>query len=697
MSELKPSTARRALPFVVGAAFFVAVAIATWRVATLREVAIAQERERTFKLVDEAATEWETELIQMLTDHIEAPPTNPGQAELRQRRLRKSRRWFDSLYVWRTDRPGESVFPDRPTPDRSRDLSREPCVRRANRLLRALGPDPSDYRPVADQFVVGCRTASLLVRIYAATEAAYFLQDAPAAQAFAAMEAMGVDPGLSLTEAARLDIPPTRLAVYKFRRARLLIELGHDSNLTESSRRRYLDEGLNQMEALGFEIARLDAPEGARLLEVYGPSGPEIYGTDGPNDEFSIQHQLASHGRHQESLRLGEVWARAERRRAAFIEIKDKIATRTPEDNARPKFIRDQYSDTPYLVFFGWSGDYGVAFQLEQQQLLEDFLARTGEARHLISITDADGEWVAGANPGPELAFRESAPFKGLTHLRVQVVESAVTRSTRLRSEQWLLPFGIMGICLVLGMAALVAQERFTRRQYELLNRQRAFTTRVTHELKTPLAGIRVMAENLESGAFRTDDQRRDMAHRIIEEADRLKARVDEVLDVARERTIPSPEPFDPEESVLAAIDQWGPRLETAGVKLHADLHPTDEAVGDSGALRDAVGILLDNALKYRRPDRADPQVWLELSQEGRNIVIAVADNGLGVPRSMRRTIFDRFVRVEGPNRGAAGGHGLGLNQAREIVEAHRGTLVCTDGIDGGARFAIRVPARRTT
>ncbi|MEO0604818.1 MAG: HAMP domain-containing sensor histidine kinase, partial [Myxococcota bacterium] len=548
--------------------------------------------------------------------------------------------------------------------------------------------------PVANALVSGCQRASTLVRIYAATEAAYFLQDAPPTIGYGAMQAMNIDAGLSLKEAARLGIPTARLATYKYRRARLLIALGSDPTVREDSQRRYLDEGLDEMWRLGFEIAELDAPEAAQLIEVYGAKEPEGFGAVRP-DDYSIQHQLLSHGRHQDEMRLQEFWDRAERRRAAFMEIKDRIATRAPEEDAKPKFVWDQYSDTPYLVYFGWSGDFGVALQLEQQLLLEDFLARTGEYRHQISITDADGEWVAGAQPGPDAEYRESAPFKGLTHLRVRVLETAATN--RLRSEQWVLPFGIMGVCLMLGIAALVAQERFTRRQYELLNRQRAFTTRVTHELKTPLAGIRVMAENLEAGAFRTDEQREDMAHRIIEEADRLKSRVDEVLDVARERTIPSPAPFDPEEAVLEAIDQWGPRLETAGVKLHADLHPTDEAMGDLGAFRDAVGILLDNALKYRRTDRSDPQVWLELAQEGRHIVIAVADNGLGVPKAMRKAIFDRFVRVEGPNRGASGGHGLGLNQAREIIEAHRGSLVCVDGVDGGARFVMRIPARRLT
>ncbi len=298
---------------------------------------------------------------------------------------------------------------------------------------------------------------------------------------------------------------------------------------------------------------------------------------------------------------------------------------------------------------------------------------------------------MAGARKGGDFAV--SVPFsRTLTHLRVSVRQSALD-SVATSDEQWIVPLGIIAVCALVVFGALTAQAKLMWRQVELLNRQRAFTTRVTHELKTPLAGIKVMAENLEAGAFRTPEQRADMARRIIDEADRLTSRVDEVLAVAREHTIPSPEPFDPEEAVFEAIDQWGPRLEQAGVTLTADLHPTDEVVGDSRAMRDAIGCLLDNALKYRREERSDSRVELALLQEGRNVLISVADNGLGVPRNMRRAIFDRFVRVEGPNRGKAGGHGLGLNQVKQVVEAHKGTITCTEGIDGGARFEIRLPA----
>jgi two-component system sensor histidine kinase AdeS len=78
-----------------------------------------------------------------------------------------------------------------------------------------------------------------------------------------------------------------------------------------------------------------------------------------------------------------------------------------------------------------------------------------------------------------------------------------------------------------------------------------------------------------------------------------------------------------------------------------------------------------------------------------RHAIVEVVDNGLGVPPKLRKEIFQEFVRVEGPNRGLAGGHGLGLAQVARTAAAHGGDVVCTEGLDGGARFSLRLAAAK--
>ena len=671
MQEIRPSLLRRAVPWVGGMAFVIVLLVAAWRIIDWRVVAIERDRARFQSFIEDQVGSWEDALLDELDGHMQTVAVGPGQARMAQRHLR-GRRWFNSLYVWELGpeaAQNQMIYPTSSSVDLRPFILSRWCIRRAMAQQLVAPPDPLR---VAHAYIAGCRQdPSPAVKLYAATEAAYLYGGVGMPdQGLRALQMANLSRDASLLDLTRAGLPAHQVATYRFVEYDLLLQVGRE------------ELALDGLTRLGIEIAMLDAPDLATPLNLY------LVGSTG------VIAILREHGRSDDAARLEALAARAQRRLVAYREVAEQIVPREPDPGAGARFIRDQYSDEdPYVLYFGWTQGRGVALQLEQRGLLESFLRRMRAYRQHVTILGERDQWVAGARSGGDFAI--VVPFSNtLGNLRVAVRESALQQNTARTNEQSVVLLVIVIGCAVLGLTALVTQVRLARQQNELISRQRAFTTRVTHELKTPLAGIRVMAENLEAGAFRTEEQRAEMARRIVDEADRLKSRVDEVLSVAQQRTIPSPAIYDPEEAVLEAIDQWGPRLEDAGVRLHADLHPTDEVLGDMAALRDAVGCLLDNALKYRHPTR-DAQVWLELHQEGRQVVIEVADNGIGVPKPMRRSIFQRFVRVEGPNRGKAGGHGLGLNQVREIVEAHEGTVVCLDGMGGGARFVIRVPAQR--
>ncbi|MBA2320306.1 MAG: HAMP domain-containing histidine kinase, partial [Deltaproteobacteria bacterium] len=551
-----------------------------------------------------------------------------------------------------------------PTPSSDDAPVTDPCLTAAEVARTAL-----DVEEVARIYVVGCRAAALPVRLTAASEAATLLwQSANYKAALAVLDASGVPADLSLRDASTRGIALFRVVNLRQLRAELLLQLGRTT------------EALDALFELGLEITALDAPDAEQLLSRVRQ----------PIKQFQMLD------RRDDALRLEQLLRRAERRVEAYNEIRDRILEPSRGDTSEDsRFIYDQYSETPYLLYYSWNPtrDAGVALQLEQSLLVQDFLGTEAlrSLRPWLTVTDASGDWIAGVRRGGPIAV--SVPFtRTLAHLRIGVRQEAIDRALQEFQFQWVTPLAVVCMCGVLGGISLWAQSRASLQQAQLLARQREFTTRVTHELKTPLAGIRVMAENLESGAWSRPDQIRDASRRIQQEADRLTARVDQVLAVARTRTIPNPEPFDPEEALLLAIDDWGPRLEQAGVRLHADLQVTDPVRGDRQAITDAVACLLDNALKYRRQG-AESQVWLALSQHDDKVVVEVTDNGIGVPPPMRAAIFDRFVRVEGPNRGTAGGHGLGLSQVREIAETHGGTVVCAEGRDGGARFTMLLPA----
>lgn len=678
MQPFRTPLLRRLIPWVLGGTLVVLAVLAITRIVLLREQLWTQVQRQAEERLEDQVQAWEEPFLdrldtwmQLVADLADAPGSVQAQ-------IREQSGWVESVYVWRparqTTREGPTaatratmIFPTaRPATDRLY-VSQHACIKAAQQGQFQADRDP---RLVAEAYRAGCADAPAAVQVEASIEAAAVLDRAGfPSEALAAIDEIGPDADLSLAAGMALGVAPDRLSVRRNRRAELLMTLGRES------------ESLQLYYETGQQLAELDAPDAANL-ETY---------------RWAVLDELKTHGRPLLRQRLELSFQGLDRRIRAWREITTQILpAAVPLASSEPRLIRDQYAQLPYLLYYGvveaGSGErLGVALQLDQQRVLNDFLASTRTYSDDLVITDASGAWVLGARrQGRDLAAQVGFS-RTLEHLRVGLYPDSLEARAADLSDQWIIPLVVTTFLLVIGFFALSSQIAAQRRLRELLERQREFTTRVTHELKTPVAGIKVMAENLELGAFKGDDGRRTMARRIVEEADRLTSRIDEVLATTQERRAPIAETFDIEESVYELIDVWVPRMEQRGVAIEADIDEAPEVRGDPEAVRDAIGCLLDNALKYRDPDRPDPKVWLSLGRDGRDAIITVTDNGLGVPKGQREQIFRKFSRVEGPHRGLAGGHGLGLAQVEETAREHGGSVVCLDGVDGGARFVLRL------
>jgi len=649
---------------------------AAWKIAEVRAAMQAQVARELTEQITDRVTAWEDQLLEQTDQWIENAAANPPAAGRLQTLLRRRQPWVDSVYLWIPNRQltlrgehvevrGTFLFPPyAPTEDTER-LHAHPCLANARELWRSRSASTAD---VADAFVRGCSRQDVGVRLVASTEAAALLASVDRYDdALAALSSSGLSHDLPITLGIEQGLPPFRVVINRTQRGQLLMALGRE------------DDALDLYLRTGLEVAALDAPSAENVL-TYA--------------RWPILAELRQHGRPKEAQRLERELERAERRVQAWQEVRERIVPRiVTSTSTDTRFVYDQYAETPFLLFYRpvRDGEMGAGLALDQPAVLSDLLSALQRYRRFLAITDLNGELVSGVRSGGATLARIPLS-RTLTHLQIVVRQSALDSELGKLPNQWLLPAIFVIFGYILGFYALIAQARATENQALMLQRQRDFTTRVTHELKTPLAGIRVMAENIELGAFRDDAHRTKMAVQIQAEADRLTQRIDEVLSVARERTLPKPEPFDPEEAALLCIEDWGPRLERAGITLEADLQPTDEVLGDMEATRDAVACLLDNALKYADEGKEDRRVWLNITQVGQRVVFEVVDNGLGVPPDKREAIFERFVRVEGPNRGKAGGHGLGLAQVAAIAKAQGGSIRCDEGVDGGARFLLTLP-----
>jgi two-component system sensor histidine kinase SenX3 len=219
---------------------------------------------------------------------------------------------------------------------------------------------------------------------------------------------------------------------------------------------------------------------------------------------------------------------------------------------------------------------------------------------------------------------------------------------------------------------------------------RRDFVANVSHELKTPIGALEVLAETLSS---ETDPLiARHMAELVVKEAERLGQIVDDLLDLSLIETQEAPrrEPIPVGVLLDDAIDRVQRASEAAGITIDVVNNASSATVAcDRRQMVSAIANLLDNAVKY---SERDSEVSLSASLEGAVLVLEVADDGIGIPHRDLERIFERFYRVDHARSRDTGGTGLGLSIVRHVVRAHGGE-VSVESVEGqGSTFRVMLP-----
>ncbi len=326
-----------------------------------------------------------------------------------------------------------------------------------------------------------------------------------------------------------------------------------------------------------------------------------------------------------------------------------------------------------------------------------------------VNVIDEDGRIVFGP-PLRSGEFTVAVRFPTTLYgWRVQVSPSAsdeLTARVRNRAMLELVMVILSSIVIVLGVATIVVAAERERRMSALKSE---FVANVSHELKTPLALIRMFGEMLQSGRVASDAKRREYLDIIVSESERLSSLIENVLDFARvERGREAYDFADGSvaEAVTKAVNVYRYRAEREGVSIEAEVEPDlPRATIDERAIQLAVINLIDNALKYAP---GSDVIGVRADRENGAVVVRVVDHGPGVPAEDRERIFERFVRGSTARSSGLGspirGSGIGLALVKHIAESHGGrawveaTAVAAPQ-DGdrraparGATFAISIP-----
>lgn len=240
-----------------------------------------------------------------------------------------------------------------------------------------------------------------------------------------------------------------------------------------------------------------------------------------------------------------------------------------------------------------------------------------------------------------------------------------------------------------LGRVLLVVEDRSDSVRLEAMRRD--FVANVSHELKTPIGAVSLLAEALDTAADDPDRVRR-FAGRLSAEAARLGALVQEILAFTRLQDadpLADPRPVDLDEVVAAAVDRTRVASEASDVAVVLGKRGGLRTRGDAEQLTTAVQNLLANAIAFA-PARSHVGVGLR-ARDG-VVEIAVSDQGQGIPEEEQDRVFERFYRGDQSRTRQTGGTGLGLSIVKHVVENHGGDVRVWSRPGRGSTFTIRLP-----
>jgi signal transduction histidine kinase len=286
------------------------------------------------------------------------------------------------------------------------------------------------------------------------------------------------------------------------------------------------------------------------------------------------------------------------------------------------------------------------------------------------------------------LSFRMfPLPWKLLvTHPEIKILERSARR------EIFFYGF-FLAVIIVLMLFGAVMIARDISRESETNRLKTEFVNNISHELKTPLTLIRLYGETLQRKGNLTNAEKKECYEIITKESERLSHLINNVLDFSRiemGRKEFNLKKGRLQDVITDTLESYRYHLEKKEFNLHKDIDQNlPEMNFDGEAIASVLINLLGNAMKFSPKEK---EVTVRLFRDNGNVVLQVADKGIGIHKKEIPRIFERFYQAENKTVSEAKGSGLGLTLVKHVVEAHGGTIEVESEPGKGSTFSVILP-----
>ena len=247
----------------------------------------------------------------------------------------------------------------------------------------------------------------------------------------------------------------------------------------------------------------------------------------------------------------------------------------------------------------------------------------------------------------------------------------------------------VLLITFIFTIFVIFRQKRYSEIKNDFINN-------MTHELKTPIASISLASQMLnDESVNKTPAMMNHLGTVINDETKRLRFLVEKVLQMSmfdRKKTVFKKKELDLNEMVESVANSFTLRVEHTGGKIYTDIGAIDSAIYvDEVHFQNVINNLLDNAVKYRKPDQPI-DIYLRTWNDKDSLYLSVRDTGIGIKKENLKKVFDKFYRVHTGNVHDVKGFGLGLAYVKNIVDLHNGEIKVDSEYGKGTTFTLKLP-----